>query len=83
MPADLLGYLAACCTTCAFLPQVWQTWKTRDTRAISLPMYLVFIAGVVLWLIYGLQLGNWPMTIANIITLILAGTVLLLKWRYG
>ncbi len=83
MPADLLGYLAACCTTGAFLPQVIQAWKTRDTRAISLPMYLVFVLGVLLWLIYGLQIGNWPMTIANVVTLGLAGTVLLMKLRYG
>lgn len=83
MPVDLLGYLAACFTTTAFLPQVLHTWKTRDTRSISLSMYLVFVAGVLLWLCYGLQIGNWPMTIANFITLILAGSVLVMKWRYG
>lgn len=83
MPADLLGYLAACCTTGAFLPQVLQAWKTRDTRAISLPMYLVFVIGVLLWLIYGLQIGNWPMTIANMVTLVLAGSVLVMKLRFG
>ena len=83
MPADLLGYLAACCTTGAFLPQVLQTWKTRDTRAISLPMYLVFVMGVLLWLIYGLQISNWPMTIANLVTLVLAGSVLIMKLRFG
>jgi len=83
MSADLLGYLAACCTTGAFLPQVIQAWKSRDTRAISMPMYLVFVTGVLLWLAYGLQINNWPMTIANLVTLVLAGTVLALKLRYG
>jgi MtN3 and saliva related transmembrane protein len=83
MPADLLGYLAAFCTTGAFLPQVIQAWKTRDTRAISLPMYLVFVSGVLLWLLYGLQINNWPMTIANVVTLVLAGAVLVMKLRYG
>lgn len=83
MTADLLGYLAACCTTGAFLPQVLQAWKSRNTGAISLPMYLVFVTGVALWLLYGLQIANWPMTIANLITLLLAGTVLVLKLRYG
>lgn len=83
MSADLLGYLAACCTAGAFLPQVIQAWKSRDTRAISMPMYLVFVTGVLLWLAYGLQINNWPMTIANLVTLVLAGTVLALKLRYG
>ncbi|HEX4909191.1 MAG TPA: SemiSWEET transporter [Permianibacter sp.] len=83
MSADLLGYLAACCTTGAFLPQVIQAWKSRDTRAISMPMYLVFVTGVLLWLAYGLQINNWPMTLANLVTLVLAGTVLALKLKYG
>lgn len=83
MPADLLGYVAALCTTGAFLPQVLKAWKSRDTRAISLPMYMVFVTGVFFWLIYGLQINNWPMTIANFVTLVLAGSVLVMKLRFG
>ena len=29
---DLTGYLAACLTTCSFVPQAWLTFKTRDVR---------------------------------------------------
>jgi MtN3 and saliva related transmembrane protein len=57
---DLTGYLAACLTTCSFVPQAWLTFKTRDVRGISLGMYSVFTCGVALWLLYGLALGAWP-----------------------
>jgi MtN3 and saliva related transmembrane protein len=39
--------------------------------------------GVALWLTYGIAIHSWPMIIANSVTLALAGTVLVLKLRFG
>ena len=80
---DLLGYIAATCTTIAFVPQAWQTWKTRNAKGISLSMYAIFTLGVSFWLLYGLTLGAWPLNIANVITLILALFILAMKLRLG
>lgn len=79
----LLGLLAACCTTWAFLPQVLLTLRTRDTRGLSLPMYLIFTAGVVLWLAYGLLRHDLAIILGNGVTAVLAGTVLVLKLKNG
>ncbi|MES2889162.1 MAG: SemiSWEET transporter [Pseudomonadota bacterium] len=76
---DWLGYVAAALTTAAFVPQAWLTFRTRDVRGISLSMYSVFTAGVALWLGYGLLLGAWPLILANTVTLILSGSILLMK----
>lgn len=73
---DLLGYAAAFLTTASFVPQVLHTLRTRDTRALSLWMYLLFTTGVALWGIYGILLEAWPIIIANSITLLLAMIVL-------
>jgi MtN3 and saliva related transmembrane protein len=81
--SDLIGMIAGTLTTIAFVPQVWRVWKTRSTKDISLGMYLVFTAGVVFWLAYGLMLGAWPIIVANLVTLALTGTVLGLKLRHG
>lgn len=81
--ADLIGYLAACLTTCSFIPQAVHTFRTRDVRGISLGMYSVFTVGVALWLAYGLALAAWPIVVANVITLALAATILGMKLRYG
>ena len=80
---DMIGSIAATLTTTAFVPQVWQVWRTRHTADISLGMYTLFTLGVSLWLSYGILLSSWPIIIANSITLLLAGTLLLLKIKFG
>ena len=79
---ELLGYLAALLTTLAFVPQAWQTFRTRDVSGISLPMYFVFSTGVALWLAYGILLRAWPIVAANAVTLALAVAILVMKVRY-
>ena len=78
----VIGLSAAALTTIAFLPQVIRSWRTRDTHAISLPMYSIFTLGIALWLVYGVLLPDLPITLANSVTLLLALTVLMLKIRY-
>ena len=83
MNADLISVLAGTLSTIAFIPQAWRIWKTRSARDLSLPMYLIFTAGVALWFVYGLMLGAVPIVVCNGLTLVLAGTVLAMKLRFG
>jgi MtN3 and saliva related transmembrane protein len=78
---DIIGYCAATLTTVSFVPQVIQALRTKDLSSISLAMYAAFCAGIALWLVYGLMMQAWPVVIANILTLGLAGAVLVLKVR--
>jgi MtN3 and saliva related transmembrane protein len=80
---DWIGSIAAVLTTVSFMPQVWRIFRTRHTHDISLGMYAIFTAGVAMWLAYGILLGAWPIVFANGITLLLAGTVLVMKIRLG
>ena len=77
-----LGFAAAVCTTGAFIPQVLLVWRQRGAPGISSGMYLLFILGVALWLFYGIALGSMPVVIANGITLMLASSVLGMKWYF-
>lgn len=79
---ELLGFAAGACTTLAFLPQVLQVWRTRSTDDISLGMYSVLIAGIVLWLAYGLISHQVPVIVANGITLLLACSILVGKLHF-
>ena len=79
---DAVGSLAAILTTISFVPQAWHSFKTRDVSGISLGMYSVFTVGVALWLVYGWLLGAWPIVIANIVTLVLAIAILVMKLRF-
>jgi MtN3 and saliva related transmembrane protein len=76
---DILGYLAALLTTLAFVPQAILTLRTRNTRDLSLGMYGLFTLGLACWLSYGLLKKDLPIILANIITLILASSILLTK----
>ena len=77
---DWVGYAAAALTTGSFLPQALHTLRTRDVSGISMGMYCAFTLGVALWLAYGLLLHEWPIIIANLLTLALAATILGTKW---
>lgn len=83
MSGHWLGFIAATLTTAAFVPQALKTLRTRDTRSISLGMYVAFALGVCFWLAYGIVLGSWPMILSNVVTLALALLILGLKLRHG
>jgi MtN3 and saliva related transmembrane protein len=72
-----LGYLAASLTTGAFVPQAWHAVRSSDLAGIPLGMVGAFTSGVALWLLYGMALGAWPITVADARTLALAATSLL------
>ena len=78
---EILGIVAATLTTVSFVPQAALVIRTRRTGGISLLTYALFVAGVALWLVYGLRLGSAPIIAANGITLILAGSILFIAAR--
>jgi MtN3 and saliva related transmembrane protein len=78
---EIIGYIAAFCTTVSFLPQLIQTLKTKNTTGISLVMYVTFVFGVTMWLLYGILKEDWPLIIANSFTWIFSFTILTMKVR--
>ena len=79
----IMRYVAGACTTSSFLPQAIQIVKTKHTKDLSLSMYSILTSGLMLWSIYGLINHDWPLLIANMVTLLLAGWIFVLKLRYG
>ena len=79
---DLFGFSAALLTTIAFLPQLYKTWKTKSANDVSLSMLLLFITGLICWIIYGLKIHSIPILVANIVTFIFNFSILILKITY-
>ena len=79
MNVDLFGYFAAILTTAAFLPQLIKTLKTKKADDVSLTTLVMFIIGVLSWIIYGYKISSTPILIANFITLILNLFILISK----
>ena len=86
MASELLingvGVGAAVCSMTSFAPQLIKIWKEKDAASVSLRMYLVTVAGFVLWTIYGVMLGKWPIVGSNAVCLAMSAAVLVLKLRY-
>jgi MtN3 and saliva related transmembrane protein len=79
----LVSAVAATLTTAAFVPQALHIIRHKETRAISLHMYVAFATGVALWLVFGILIANWPIIVSNAITLGLALAILAMKLKYG
>ena len=79
---DFFGFSAAFLTTIAFLPQLYKTWKTKSAEDVSLIMLILFITGLICWIIYGIKINSVPILLANIITFIFNFSILILKVTY-
>jgi MtN3 and saliva related transmembrane protein len=85
MPAtmvDAIGTIGAVLTTVCWLPQAIKMIRERESRAISLPATLAFTLGMLLWLVYGMALADWPLIGSSAVTLALMLVILSLKLRH-
>ena len=80
---DLIGFLAAIITTICYVPQAWHVIRSRQTAGLSLLAYSMLFTGVSLWAVYGILKMDWPLILANLISLLLIGTILVMKIRLG
>ncbi|MBM9589472.1 SemiSWEET transporter [Leptospira sp. 201903075] len=78
---NLIGYIAAFLTTVSFLPQVLRVVMTKQTRDISRNMYIMFFLGVLLWFVYGVLRSDFPIILANIVTIFFVSIILFYKLK--
>lgn len=68
---EFYGFLAAILTTIAFLPQLYKTWTSKSAEDVSLITLILFIIGLICWIIYAIRINSNPILVANIVTFIL------------
>lgn len=79
---DSVGYLAAVLGTICWLPQSFKAWRSKETADLSLSTNLLIMATMTLWLAYGIMAQAWPLIIANLLSLVLVGSIVLAKLIY-
>lgn len=77
-----IGYAAAVLGTICWIPQALQVWRTRDTRSLSLVAQVLFLVTVTLWLIYGLMIVDWPLILANIVSVTAMISIVTAKLKF-
>ena len=80
--ANVVGTGAALCSITSFAPQMIKIWKDKDASSVSLKTYALTVTCFVLWVIYGVLIGAWPLVAANSCALLMAAGVLTMKWRF-
>tara|TARA_Y100001978_G_scaffold126015_1_gene112376 strand:- start:687 stop:953 length:267 start_codon:yes stop_codon:yes gene_type:complete len=80
---EFFGYFAAILTTLAFLPQLIKTLKTKKADDVSLLTLIMFLTGVLSWIIYGYKISSTPILIANITTFVLNFLILIFKITFS
>ncbi|MBI5306600.1 SemiSWEET transporter [Candidatus Wolfebacteria bacterium] len=80
-----LGLFSGALTTFAFIPQIVSIWSKMPKPAedVSFSMYIIFIIGIIGWLIYGIKIKKAPIIIWNAITFVLAVSIIGYKIIYG
>lgn len=76
-----IGLAAAFFTTVSYFPQVTKVWRTGETEDLSLKMLLALLAGLALWIVYGILQGDMVIVLANATSLCLVGIVAGFKIR--
>ncbi len=79
---DLLGILAAIGTTSSFIPQAYKVYRTKKTEDLSLGMFLLFCIGTFFWILYGFLIKSFPVTLANVLTFVMALYILFMKVKH-
>ncbi len=83
MDVQLLGLIAGGLIAFASLPQFLQILKTKQTKDISLQMYILLNIGGVLWIVYGVLTGQLAVIVTNLIFQVVNAVILYLKLRNG
>ena len=79
MLAIIIGAVAATLSVSSFVPQAWRVIRTRETKDLATPMWIMNVLGFALWTTYGVLIGTWPIIVTNAICFVLAAFILMMK----
>ena len=80
---EITGFIAGIFVAVSVLPQVIKSWRTRSTKDIAISWSIINLIGQVLWIIYGITIASYALVIMSSITLVMNGSMIVLKLKYG
>lgn len=81
--AESLGFVAGALVTCSLIPQLVRVFKLRSAHEISLLFTTLLLAGIIIWLAYGILLRLTPVILWNAASVVLVTLLLYAKLKYG
>ena len=80
---DIIGYFAALLAALIFLPQMIQTIRSKDTKGLSLPTFILVSLSNSMWLSYGLLTTDSAIILSQMFLFPMGITILVYKIKYG
>ncbi len=77
-----LGLVAGALTSAAVIPQVVKSYRSRQLRDISIWQPVLLNVGMILWLAYGIIIGDLPLIAANSFSLFCYTLLIVMKIVY-
>lgn len=79
---EVIGIIAAVCCTGGLIPQIIRGIRTKSLNDVSPWLLGLLLVGTTLWFLYGLHLGDKIIMGANVMSFLMAATILYLRTRY-
>ena len=80
---EVMGLTGSVLSSITFIPQVYQTWKTKSVGDLNLVMMFIVFLSTVIWLVYGIGKSLRPVIIANGIICFLSILLIYFKLRFS
>jgi len=80
---EIFGLIAGAITLSAFVPQIFKAYKTKSLKDLSYFLNIFIGLGMLMWIIYGINLGSLSIVLANSIGVVLNVTLLIMKYVYS
>ncbi|HEY9007594.1 SemiSWEET family sugar transporter [Ohtaekwangia sp.] len=82
MLTEVIGIGAGACTALSLLPQLIKIIRDKQARDISLFYLIVLLAGLSLWIWYGILRDDMPIIVTNVTSIVLNIAIIILGIRY-
>lgn len=65
-----------------YYPQAYKIWKTKSSKDISIPAFIIFSSGTLTWFVYGLVIKDFPIIVGFVLGVIGSLAILILSLKY-
>jgi MtN3 and saliva related transmembrane protein len=80
---EIIGLTGSILSSITFMPQVYQTWKTRSVKDLNIYMLLIVFSSTLIWIVYGVSRGLLPVIICNSIISLLSLLLIGFKIKFS
>lgn len=79
---QVVGIAAGVLTATSLLPQVIKIIKEKKSEDVSLFMLLILLAGIALWIVYGILRDDIPIIATNSFSFLINIVLIVLRTKY-